>query len=116
MVDTNGFFQKQHAPFRCQRAKLVLADKLRWRNYVSVAGVLFFAGALRAEVLYAVIVFRLPNAADASFTSEADVLHAEAQAAGQLDLLPAQLRIMISKVGWVAKAPTSAAVCRLIRG
>ncbi|CAK9060449.1 unnamed protein product [Durusdinium trenchii] len=114
VVDLSGLVQKQHIPLRCRRSSCPDFGVLLWYNYTVRSGCHHFAGELpelNCFMLSATFGFSVPWLQQfhvrmvrqhASFTSEADVLGAQAAYNSQLHLLPtARLRLLISQ-GWFA--------------
>ncbi|CAK8988953.1 unnamed protein product, partial [Durusdinium trenchii] len=114
VVDLSGLVQKQRIPLRCRRSSCPDFGVLLWYNYTVRSGCHHFAGELpelNCFMLSATFGFSVPWLQQfhvrmvrqhAFFTSEADVLGAQAAYNSQLHLLPtARLRLLISQ-GWFA--------------
>ena len=114
IVDLPGIIQKKHVPLRCRKASCSPSGVLLWHNYRVHQGQHVFHGelrSLRCFMLSSTVGFSISWLQHfhvrlvrqrASFTSEADVLYAQAVTNAQLPLLPAaRLRLLISQ-GWYA--------------
>lgn len=112
IIDLPGIIEKQHIPLRCRRASCSQFGVLVWYNYRVRQGQHVFHGELlrlQCFMLSATFGFSISWLQQfhvrlvrqhASFTSEADVLTAQAVTNSQLHLLPgARLRLLISQ-GW----------------